>query len=187
MDPNDAAVKQGAAESQDLINKDNENNESSRVATNAKPRPYIGLIFSLLSAFFLSTSNIFARKAVFFAGVEITFVSFLLMLSVMMFMMIRSGKNLLGPKGHRCLLILRSLMIIIAIVFMKSSVKLISPSDATAIFHTNVILVAILSRFLFKEILSFIHVFCLFIAILGNIGLFKKNIFINLIIKIYLV
>lgn len=160
-------------EIQELIEKSNEpknetQNETPAAVKSARPtRPYLGFIFSLASAFFLSMSHVFARKAVFFTGIEVVLVSYVLTLVVMMSLMIRKGHSLLGPKGHRGLVMFRSLLIVVAIMSMKSSVKLISPSDATAIFHTNVIIVAILARCIFKELLSFIHIFCLIIAIAG--------------------
>ena len=125
-------------------------------------------MFTIASAFFLSIANIFTRKAILFSGSESSLFSYLFGLVAMLCIKLYKRENPLGPKGHRYLVFIRAFFIVFALITIKTAVRLISPSDATAIFHINVIVVAILARILFKEILSFIHIFCVFIALTGT-------------------
>jgi len=130
-------------------------------------KQYLGFPLAIASALFLSLANTFARKALLFGGSEIALLSYVITLFTMLVVIWWRGENPLGPNGNRRLTLIRSVIIIMAIVSMKCSVKLISPSDATALFHTNVIIVAVIARFIFKEMLGFIHILCLFLAITG--------------------
>lgn len=136
----------------------------------AKTRPFIGLIFALASAFFLSLAGVLARKCVIFTASEITLLSFIMVLITMTILMARKAKSPLGPKGHRSLMTARALLYALTIFSTMTSVKLISPSDTMSLFHTNVIFLTILSRLIFKEKMSFIHVICLFMAIIGKLN-----------------
>ena len=132
-------------------------------------KQYIGIFLGLISAFFLSIANIFARKAELFSGSEITVFSNITLLIPMLAVVCWKKENPLGPKKHRCVLFIRGIVHSLGVLSMKISVKLISPSDATALLHTNAIIVALMSRFIFKEMFSFIHILCLFMAITGKL------------------
>lgn len=133
-----------------------------------KLKRYLGIMLALLSALFLSFANILTRLACLFSGSEIALIGYTITLLVMSTHLCARRQNLLGPREHRRALFIRSLAVIVGVVSMANSVKLISPSDATAVFQTNVIVVALLASFVFNEVLSFIHIFCLFIAISGK-------------------
>lgn len=129
---------------------------------------YLGFLFAILSALFLSMGNVFARKASFFSGSELPFMSYSMTLLSMLAVICIRKESPFGPREHRTIIFVRSCFVVITSILAKTSVKLISPSDTTAIMHTNVILVVLLARVIFKEMLSFIHIFCLFIAITGK-------------------
>lgn len=150
----------------DISKKDDPNEIVAPTAP--RTRSFIGFLFAIASAFSLSITNIFARKAVLYSGAEVVFATNVLILISIGITMLVKKQNLLGPKENRRLLVIRSVLITIAIICMRSSVKLVNPSDSTAIFHTNIIVVAILARCIFREFLSFIHIFSLIIAIFGK-------------------
>lgn len=165
-------------EEQDLINKDGGAQIAKPTArlskSQSKPKAYIGFLFAISSAFTTSISSVLTRKCVLFTASEIALVMNVIMLVIMMSIIIRKGENLLGLKSSRCLIATRSLINTIGLITAMSSLKLISPSDTGAIVHTNVILVAIMSRLVFKEMISFVHIICLFIAVIGRFKTFSS-------------
>lgn len=162
---NNQTQQDTAPENEDLIEKKQQINENE---ITKRPRTFIGLLFAILSALFLSIMNITVRKASMLSSIELTCAQLLITLVSITVIMIFKGQHLIGPKGCRRYIALRALFAIATWLCMTTSLKMISPSDSAALIHTNVIIVAIMSRFIFKEILSFVHIFCLFIAILGN-------------------
>ena len=159
--------KASSPDSENLMNGEKIEKTSATKKKSGTENQLLGFFFGLISAVFLSIANIFARKAALFSGSDIVFVSFVFIFLCMLFVTCKRKENILGPKEQRKALFCRALMVTFGILSMKSAVKLISPSDATALLHTNVIIVAVFARFIFKEFLSFIHVLCLFMAIAG--------------------
>ena len=156
-------------ESESLVNTNHKINEkpSAKKKRSGAANQLLGIFFGLVSTFFASIGNIFARKAALFSGSDVVFVAFSFIFICMLFVIWKRKESVLGPKEYRMTLFWQALVVTFAIISLKTAIKLISPSDATALLYTNVIMVALLARFLFKEFLSFVHVFCLFIAIAG--------------------
>lgn len=86
------------------------------------------------------------------------------------------NEEILGPKHQRCLLLLRGLIQVAAYYTLYYGLILIPPSDCTAIGHTSIIFIAIMSRMFLDEKLGFAHVFALLLTILG-VGLISKPTF----------
>lgn len=129
---------------------------------------FLGLSLGILSAFLLSTANTLARYARLLRGSEITFICYVLTFCCISVVLLVKRENMLGPKEHRKTNMIRAVVICFAMTSMKFSVQLINPADSTALFHTNVIIVALLSRLIFKELIGFIHILALAMAIIGN-------------------
>ena len=66
-----------------------------------------GVFYALLSAFLISLTNIFIRKATFFSAGEISFIRYLLQLIIMLVYAIWEKESIFGKKGERFLLTLR--------------------------------------------------------------------------------
>lgn len=131
-------------------------------------KPFLGITLSLLSSLSLSLCNVFTRRAQLFSASDNVFISSLLNLFIMFLVAYKKGVDPLGPKEHRRMSMLRSVVLAVSIITIRISVKLISPSDATALRQLNTVMVALMARFIFNEMLSFIHVASLFMAIIGK-------------------
>ena len=59
------------------------------------------------------------------------------------------------------------------LLFFNISIKLINPSDAVALFFTNIIIVSVLARIIFKEKFTIAHIVAL-IAMIFGIGLISQ-------------
>lgn len=86
------------------------------------------------------------------------------------------NEEILGPKHQRCLLLFRGLIQVAAYYTLYYGLILLPPSDCTAIGHTSIIFIAIMSRMFLNEKLGFAHVFALLLTILG-VGLISKPTF----------
>jgi uncharacterized membrane protein len=130
---------------------------------------YYGILLALGSALFLALSGTFIKKARFLYASEQTFVRYLVQLLTMMLVMQHKKLNFLGDSDNkqRRLLAMRGIIGTVGLMCLHFSVKLIDPSDSVALFHTNVLIVAILSRFMLSEKLSIIQVAALMLTIVG--------------------
>jgi drug/metabolite transporter (DMT)-like permease len=85
-----------------------------------------------------------------------------------MYPLIRFKKlNPLGPKPHRKILFFRSVVGTIGLLCFFFAYKFLDPSDAASLFHSSVIMIALLARIVLKEKLSFFHIFALLFTIIG--------------------
>lgn len=134
---------------------------------------YSGLLLGLLSAFFLSMSNVFVKKAQLFSGTEQTAVRYTMQGILMLAIAWHKGLNLLGERGNRKMLVLRGVFGTFGLTTLHLAVKFINPSDAVALFHTNVIIVALIARFTLNEKFSIIHILAVFMAITGIYYIFN--------------
>jgi drug/metabolite transporter (DMT)-like permease len=75
--------------------------------------------------------------------------------------------SLLGIKEHRKLLTLRGFFGFLGLMSLYFSVKLINPSDSTALSNTKLIILAVLARIFLKERFTTIHIFSLCLTIAG--------------------
>ena len=145
-------------------------------------RSYYGIWLALVSAFFLALSNTFIKKARFLCGSEQTFVRYVVQLVIMMAIMCRNKLNVLGDADgkQRRLLAYRGIFGTIGLVCIHFSVKMIDPSDAVALIHTNVVIVAVLSRFLLNEKLSIMQIGALTLTCVGVIFISKPRFLLHL-------
>ena len=129
---------------------------------------YKGIVIAFFSAFFLSLSNIFIKKAQLFSGTEQTAIRYTMQLIVSLSIALYNRENIFGPPDKRKMLIIRGILGTFGLTTLHLAVKFINPSDAVAIFHTNVILVSFIARFTLNEKFSFFHVVALFMAVSGT-------------------
>ncbi|CAF0756711.1 unnamed protein product [Brachionus calyciflorus] len=146
-----------------------------------KNKRYIGFFLALLSAFFLSLSNTFIRKAMLLNGSEQAAFRYLLQLIVMMIIIFYKKLNLFGDKKDRKTLISRGIFGMSALICLHFSIKFINPSDSAALLHTNIIFVSILGRLFLKEKLNLAHILSVLLNIIGVLLIsqptFIKNLF----------
>lgn len=150
-----------------------QNADEKPASKQKKPKcPEIGLFIALLSAVFLSLSNVLIKKAKFFSGTEQTTIRYFIQGLIMLCIARYNKLNIFGEKGDRKLLILRGVFGTIGLTTLHLSLKLIDPSDSVALFHTNVIIVALLARFILNEKFSLTHIFSLILAISGILSIY---------------
>ena len=75
--------------------------------------------------------------------------------------------SLFGVKEHRKLLTLRGFFGFLGLMSLYFSVKLINPSDSTALSNTKLIILAVLARIFLKERFTTIHLFSLGLTVAG--------------------
>ena len=83
--------------------------------------------------------------------------------------------NILGVKEHRKLLLIRGLFGFMGLLSLYFAVKLINPSDATALSNTKLIMLAILARLFLKEKFTTMHLFSLLFTIGGKYKRFQSH------------
>lgn len=130
-------------------------------------KKFIGFCIAVSSAFFLSLSNIFIRKAVMLNGSEQATFRYLLQLLVMLMIIFKNKLNPFGKKEDRIRLILRGICGMCALISLHFSVKFIDPSDSAALLHSKIVLVSILSRIFLKEKLNLAHLISILLTIIG--------------------
>jgi hypothetical protein len=72
-----------------------------------------------------------------------------------------------GPRKQRVLLSVRGILGTISLILIFYAVKFINPSDVSAIFNCNIVIVTIFARFFLKEKLSFCHLIALVCTVFG--------------------
>lgn len=132
-----------------------------------KVSKFKGFIFVMISAGFNTFQNYFMRKAYFFNGSEQTVFRYLFQLVLMIIMARYYKLNLLGPKGIRIQLVVRGILGASGLLLLNISIKLIDPSDSIALFFSNVIIISILARFIFKEKFTIAHIIALIAMVFG--------------------
>lgn len=140
---------------------------NKKISNNNNSHQYRGIILSLLSAFFLSVSNVFIKKAQLFSGTEQAAVRYTLQALIMISIAYYKGLNIFGEKNLRGMLLWRGLFGMFGLTFLHIAVKLINPSDAIAIFQTKVIIVLIFARFTLNERFSFVHILAVLMTVIG--------------------
>ena len=130
---------------------------------------YYGIIFALLSAILLSISNVLVKKAYFFSGTDISLIRFVIQLFVMILIALRTKNYLMGTKENRKNLIIYGIFSLLLITFLFLSIKFINPSEVTALYQLNMIMVPIIARFILKEKFRIIFILSLVMSILGVI------------------
>lgn len=150
---------------------ESENIKDLEPTTNTKPvkkvSKFKGFIFVMISAGFNTFQNYFMRKAYFFNGSEQTVFRYLFQLVLMIIMARYYKLNLLGPKGIRIQLVVRGILGASGLLLLNISIKLIDPSDSIALFFSNVIIISILARFIFKEKFTIAHIIALIAMVFG--------------------
>lgn len=132
-------------------------------------RKCIGFIYAILSAFFLSFSNVLIKKSTIFNGSEQAVIRYVFQLVIMIIIGLVTKNNLLGPIESRKILIIRGLCGMTYLLSLHFSVKLIAPSDTVSLLHLNIIIVSILARIFLNEKINLAHIFS---VVLSTIGVF---------------
>jgi drug/metabolite transporter (DMT)-like permease len=75
--------------------------------------------------------------------------------------------NFLGPRKQRLLLMIRGVLGTISLILIFYAVKFVNPSDVSAIFNCNIVIVTIFARFFLKEKFTFAHILALIFTVFG--------------------
>jgi drug/metabolite transporter (DMT)-like permease len=139
-----------------------------------------GYFLALIAAFASSLASIFVRKAHLFSGSEQTFIRYLLSLIILVPLTIFWKRlNIFGEKSTRSFLVARGIFGCIALITITTSFKLINPSDATAIFYANIVVVSVLARIFLKEKMTIICLISILLSIFGILMITQPSIFMN--------
>jgi drug/metabolite transporter (DMT)-like permease len=133
----------------------------------SKTLTWRGVIFALVGAFFFALTSVLLRKCQLLSSSEQALIRFLIQLIVNWPIAIKKKYNILGLKGQRQMLSVRSFIGTVSLMSKYASVKFITPSDASALFNCFVIFVAVFSRIFLKEKLTIVHLIGISITILG--------------------
>ena len=151
-----------------LLNKPKDDGiQVEKQAIKNKFSSYYGIIYGLISALCLSTSTVLTKKANFFHGSETALLRYIIQLIIMILMGVISKNNLLGPKESRKTLIIRGICGSIAMISLNYSIKLINPSDTSALMRLNIVIIPIFARFFIKEKFGLFNFMPLVMSILG--------------------
>lgn len=142
-------------------------NLSPQNAKKEDSRAYRGLFYALFSALCLGLSNTLIKKAYIVTGNEQVFVRYTVQAIMMSAIILVERINFLGPVQSRKLLMIRGSFGAIGLLCMHFSVKMINPSDATALLQINAVIVNVLGRIFLKEKMSFTHLLSLIMSVLG--------------------
>lgn len=144
---------------------------------------YTGFLYAILSALFLSFSNVLIKKSTMFNGSEQAVIRYSFQLGIMVVIAIITKNNLLGPVESRKILVIRGLLGMIYLLSLHFSVKLIAPSDSVSLVHMNIVIVAILARVFLSEQINLAHVVSLIFAIFGIVLIAQPSFLFNKIVE----
>lgn len=85
------------------------------------------------------------------------------------------NESFFGPKKKMWLLTTRALAQVLALIFFYSSMKLLAPSDVSALGNTAIIFTAILSKIFLKEKIGIPHLISVLLIISGVILIAKPT------------
>ena len=167
-------ISSQADNERDLDYDTNIKNSTTKNLTNKRRCPFIlrvlqsrGIIYAIGAAFLIALTNILVRKNKLFTGNENALVRYIMQLTIMLPLAIAKKQNIFGEKEQRLMLSLRGIFACIGLIAFYSSVSLINPSDATALFNCCILFVVFASRFILKEKLTLVHLIALFITFTG--------------------
>lgn len=129
---------------------------------------YSGIAFALVTALLMSLGDIYVKKAEILNAAELTTVRYLVQTVAMFVLAQQKGQDLSGPRSHRTALLMRGLFGSLNLICFNYSLKLINPSDATALVHCNVVFVAILACVFLHETFHTIHYVALTVTLAGQ-------------------
>jgi drug/metabolite transporter (DMT)-like permease len=133
---------------------------------------YSGITLGILTAILMSISDIFIKKARLINALEQTTFRYALQLVVMFVIARFNHASLLGPKENRVGLVLRGLFGALNLISYNYCLKLLNPSDATALVYCNVVFVAILAHVYLNEQLTIVHFLSISLTLTGHYYMF---------------
>ena len=138
-----------------------------------------GIFFALLNALSSSLMNVFTKKANFFSGTDVATFRYTIQLIAMIIIGCCLKINLLGPKEIRISLLLIGILNTLCVMLIFLSLKLINPSESSALFSVNMAIIPIIARFYLKEKISIINLFALMFSMLGVVFISQPSFLFN--------
>ena len=139
----------------------------NKVPDRSKISNYYGIFFALLTAFCNSLANVLIKKANFFSGSDIATSRYIIQLTAMLVFGFFAKTNLLGKKEIRKTLLLIGIFNTCIVLLFFLSVKLISPSESSALYQLNMIMIPVFARCYLKEKFSIFNLFSLVLSVVG--------------------
>lgn len=128
----------------------------------------LGFAFALISGFIFALSNVFYKKASFFNGAEKSLSMYIILFVLITSLLLWQRQSFLATPQVRRDLCMRGFCGVVYVIIFQFSLTFIEPPDSIALSRTNIILVAIVSRLLFKEMLNFTHILAIISTIIGS-------------------
>jgi drug/metabolite transporter (DMT)-like permease len=132
-------------------------------------RSFYGLALSFLTAFLGSVTITLVKKAHLLNSSDQNFIRYTTQFIITSIVIAYNKIDLSEHKNQRGVFIWRALVGVIGMMSSYTAVTLIHPSDSSAISNSNIIMTAVVSRIVFKEKLSPIHLVSVVMACAGVI------------------
>lgn len=143
--------------------------EESSSKKNSEMLSYYGLFFAIISSLLAALSNVYMKKAAFFNGAEQALAKYSVQLVVISILILfNKHGSFLGVKEDRIKLSIRGFFAVAQVLAFYFSFSFIVPSDTMALNRISIVLVAIASRFLFKEMLNVIYCLAILLTLAGK-------------------
>ena len=133
----------------------------------AKKSKFMGIVYALASSILVPFQYMFIKKAVYLSGSQISDIRYVMQLLVMIGIAKYKRENIFGPRDQRWTLAFRGIIGAIGLISSGFAIKLIAPSDASSLIHSNVIITAIFSRIFLEEKFTLAHILSVVINITG--------------------
>ena len=156
--------------------------QSEITAEKQKPADFIlrlksirGYIYGLMFAVCSCLANVLIKMSPSLNGSNHAVMRYLVQLAMMVYFIRRNKLNILGPKAHRKLLVMRGLAGCLAVMISFFSIKYLDLSDVETLTNSCVLITALLSRIFLKEKLTVCHLAALALTIFGVLFIVRPN------------
>lgn len=129
---------------------------------------FYGSTLAILYGFIYALSNVFFKKTPFFNGAERTLTTYVFIAILVGGFMLWKKISFWGTSESRRNLCMRGFFGVLYVLSFQIALSFIQPSDVIALARINIIIVAIVSRFLFKEMLNFTIILAILFTIAGK-------------------
>jgi drug/metabolite transporter (DMT)-like permease len=128
---------------------------------------FYGVFLSLLAALLSSISIILVKKASLLSSSDQNFIRYSTQLIITSSVVYWKKIDLSELRNQQWIFLTRAVIGVIGLMASYTALSLIHPSDASSIANSNIVVTAVISRFLFKEKFTPIHVVSLIMTCIG--------------------
>ncbi len=116
-----------------------------------------GSLFGILSALFFVSSNVVMKRSIHMSPTDHSTIYYAVTLVMMVIICRYKKMKILGPRRHFKLLLVRGMLGSLSLFPFYYSVILLDPSDSSTLFHSSLIITAVISRLFLGEKLTLAH------------------------------